>query len=194
MSSWMLIFANLAVIAWAVIQQWQAKELMFVYGCQSIVIGIFWFFKILMLDDFSTKGVKMNDRSIEPTLGAKVELAMFFLVHYGIFCSVHLLFVVNMFKLTIDNNLLFVAIFFFVSHGFSFIYNKKWKTPGRPNIGKIFMFPYARIIPMHLMIILGSVLSARFGGAGVLIGFMLLKTLADTIMHKVENSGFNDKK
>lgn len=55
-------------------------------------------------------------------------------------------------------------------------------------------FPYARIIPMHLTIIFGGMLSEwTFAAKTTLALFMLLKTFADVIMHVVEKKGFGDK-
>jgi hypothetical protein len=51
-----------------------------------------------------------------------------------------------------------------------------------PNIGTLMFLPYARIIPMHLTIVLALPL-----GGGALWFFVLLKTAADVIMHKVEH-------
>ena len=47
------------------------------------------------------------------------------------------------------------------------------------------MFPYARIIPMHLTILLGSYFVG--GAEGTLIIFLALKTLADVLMHMIEH-------
>jgi hypothetical protein len=42
-------------------------------------------------------------------------------------------------------------------------------------------YPYARVIPMHLTLTLGFFISSP------LLFFLLLKTLADAIMHVVEH-------
>jgi hypothetical protein len=62
-------------------------------------------------------------------------------------------------------------------------------------VGKMMFFPYARIIPMHLTILFGGILSSwgTFAGKMTLAFFMLLKTFADVIMHIVEKNGFGDK-
>ncbi len=58
--------------------------------------------------------------------------------------------------------------------------------PARPNIGTVMLFPYARILPLHLTILAG------FFVAGSLIGvafFLVVKAVADLMMHAVEHSG-----
>ena len=52
----------------------------------------------------------------------------------------------------------------------------------KPNLGTIMMYPYLRIIPMHLAIIFGSMVS----GLGLII-FMGLKTFADAGTHMIEH-------
>ena len=72
------------------------------------------------------------------------------------------------------------ALLFLGNHVFSYFYNKPRDT-GRQKIGTLMFYPYARIIPMHLTLILGVFLD------GGLLLFLLLKTLADVIMHVVEH-------
>ena len=51
-----------------------------------------------------------------------------------------------------------------------------------PNLGTLMFMPYARVIPMHLTIIFGTQI-----GDGAVWLFVLLKTGADVVMHKVEH-------
>jgi hypothetical protein len=89
--------------------------------------------------------------------------------------------------------ILFMAGLFLVYQCFSFFYNRKWEDKQKPNIGKMMFFPYARIIPMHLTILFGGILSSgTFEGKMTLALFMLLKTFADVIMHIVEKKGFGE--
>jgi len=61
-----------------------------------------------------------------------------------------------------------------------------------PNIGTMMFFPYLRIIPMHLTIIFGS--DYAKGSSGALILFLVLKTIADLIMHMIEHAKARQKK
>jgi len=187
-SLWGLVTSNLIIIAWALIEGWSLSPLMWIYWCQSAIIGFFWFFKLWGLKEFSTKDLKINGRSVRPTERTKKETAVFFLVHYGFF---HLGYVVFLFIQHSD-----IAVFpivtsagiFFIYQAYSHFYNRKWLTETKPNIGTMMFFPYARIIPMHLTIIFGAALSSLFP----LALFLLLKLLADAIMHTVERRGFGD--
>jgi len=87
-----------------------------------------------------------------------------------------------------------MAGLFLIYQCFSFFYNRKWEDKQKPNIGKMMFFPYARIIPMHLTILFGGILSGgTFKGKMTLALFMLLKTFADIIMHIVETKGFGER-
>jgi hypothetical protein len=80
LSLWALIVSNLTVILWALIEGWPLAIIMWVYWSQSVTIGILWFFKILTLKEFSTKGFKINERSVKPTTGTKIQTAFFSLL------------------------------------------------------------------------------------------------------------------
>lgn len=194
LSLWALIASNLIVIVWALIEGWSLAIIIWIYWSQSVTIGILWFFKILTLKEFSTKGFHINNRPVEPTPRTKIQTAVSFLVHYGIFHLVYAIFLLGLCKTAGKRSILFMAGVFLVYQCFSFFYNRKWEGEQKPNIGKMMFFPYARIIPMHLTIIFGRILSkGTFSGKMTLALFMLLKTLADVIMHVVEKKGFGDK-
>ena len=82
----------------------------------------------------------------------------------------------------IGNGLCLTA--FLAHHAFSFRRNVERDTAGKPNIGTLMFFPYARIIPMHVTIIFGSLFSKE--STALLIFFLSLKTMTDMAMHAVE--------
>ncbi|NIP29465.1 MAG: hypothetical protein GTN99_09095 [Candidatus Dadabacteria bacterium] len=61
-----------------------------------------------------------------------------------------------------------------------------------PNIGTMMFFPYARILPMHFTIIFGG--SIAKASSKSLVLFLVLKTLADLIMHMIEHAQARQKK
>lgn len=189
-SLWALITSNLVIIAWALLEGWSLSPLMWIYWCQSAIIGFFWFFKIMGLKKFSTKGFKINDRSVAPTKETKQQTATFFLFHYGFFHFGYLVFLFAERKDITVFPILTAAGIFFCYQSYSHFYNKKWLTRTKPNIGTMMFFPYARIVPMHLTIISGS---TNWGQRQSLALFLILKLLADVIMHIVERRGFGDK-
>ena len=112
-------------------------------------------------------------------------LASFFAVHYGIFHLVYLFFLATLIDIKkIDWQ--FVEISFFAMLAASianFVQNKIRNRTQDVNIGAMFFMPYARILPMHLTILLPEFLSIS---APIL--FLSLKTFADVIMHLVYRS------
>jgi hypothetical protein len=193
LSFWALLASNLLAVVWALAENWSVAVIMWVYWSQSVIIGLFWFIKILALRDFSTKGYKMNGRPVPPTKGTKIQTAMFFLAHYGGFHLGYAVFLSEQLERVQVAPILAMAGIFSLYQGFSFFYNSKWADKQKPNIGRLLVFPYARIIPMHITIILGGLLTLNnYGGRPVLLLFMLLKTAADVVMHAVEHKGFSD--
>lgn len=192
-STLFLIFSNIALIIFALYENWSILAVMFIYWCQSIIIGFFTFLKMITLRDFSTEGV--NDNTMRPTVGAKIFMSFFFLFHYGMFHFGYYMFLISgaFFtsgaKLgTIDASMYLVIGIFFANHLFSFVYNQQKDVNKKPNIGTIMFFPYIRIIPMHLTIIFGGAFMMAGGNAQViLVFFLLLKTFADVIMHSIEH-------
>ncbi len=200
-STLMLVFSNLFIIVFAILESWSIGTILFVFWVQSILIGLSNFFRILMLKDFSTAGFKINGRHVEPTVATKTKTAVFFAVHYGVFHVGYLLFIISNFDL--EKLLAGPEIYpvmascgiFLLNHTYSFISNIKMKTRKR-NIGHLLFFPYARIIPMHLIIGAFSNFSSAISGTSVVSKmvvsmyvtmFLLLKTFADVLMHIYEN-------
>ena len=102
---------------------------------------------------------------------------------------VYLVFILSDERNAFDGNLFFLALcvlVFLFNHYFSFVEYREQDAGRRPNIGNIMFFPYLRIVPMHLTIILGGAVGST--GTGTLLFFLVLKTVADVIMHRIEHS------
>lgn len=203
-----LIFSNLLVIFFAVVDEISANELLWIYWSQSVIIGIFNFIRMVTLKDFSTDGFKQGSKQPPPTRAVAVSSAIFFLFHYGFFHIIYALFLGGFSELSNSSAgsgstsfLLISAGTFFISYLIEFINSYKESSNVLPNIGYIMIAPYARIIPMHFTIILGgfigmmgSFLSADTNIA-VIILFTVIKTIVDLITHAVDFSKLiKDKK
>jgi len=184
-----LLVSNLFTIALALYQQWDVGVLMWIYWGQSVVIGYFNVHRILGLERFSTEGFRINNRAVEPTRKTQRETAVFFAIHYGFFHLGYLVF------LLADTDIpggvpwpgVGVCILaFYLNHRFSYHYNRERERERIPNIGNIMFFPYVRIVPMHLMIVVGS--SFMGNNTVALLAFLLLKTAADVAMHVIEHA------
>ena len=184
-----LLLTNILTIILAIYEKWDFMTILWIYWSQSIIIGFFNVIKILTLKNYSTDGFKINGNSVGPTENIKIFVAGFFSFHFGFFHFVYFIFLltgtlgmaISQGKLISISAILISAVFYFVNHLFSFLTNLKQDSKKQENIGSVMFFPYLRIIPMHLTIIFGFLL-----GNGLLL-FMILKTIADVIMHNIEH-------
>jgi hypothetical protein len=206
---WGILLTNLATLGVALWQDWSVLQLMWPFWIQSLVIGWYARQRMLELTRFSTEGLRINSRAVEATPQTRQRVAGFFALHYGLFHLVYLFFLLAL-TLTSDAQgfievtnestgaksmvhigkvqpldfLIFaaLAVGFVRSHGASHREHVQADLANSPKLGTLMMLPYARIIPMHLTIILAIPL-----GGGALWFFVLLKIAADLIMHRVEH-------
>lgn len=189
-----LVISNLITIVLAVYEKWDLSEIMWIYWGQSVIIGYFNRRRILDLKKFSTSGFRINDKLTLPTKETQKSTASFFAIHYGFF---HLVYLVFLYKQT--NSLTIISVIFiilcivifFFNHRYSYFHNRERDMNRVPNIGTIMFFPYLRIIPMHLTIIFGSDFAK--GSSSALVLFLVLKTIADLIMHMIEHAQARQK-
>jgi len=158
----------------------------------------------------------MNNKPVDVSTKTKITVSIFFLIHYGIFHLAYAFVIVGFGIFVIKPSLiqlLFMILaitVFFINHGFSYYHNHRQDLERKPNIGSLMIMPYARIIPMHFTILFGGFffmfgsfiyLFASFvigealagylkflGITLVLVFFLLLKTLADLLMHVLEHN------
>jgi hypothetical protein len=187
-----LLLSNIIIIILALFQDWNILTVLFVYWSQSVIIGFFNYLKILNLKNFSVGGLKLNGISAEKILKDNGEehlkkmIGKFFCFHYGFFHFVYFMFLVAFISIfNMNQEYLFIiigAVIFFIDHYYSYKYNQKndLYILEKVNIGKLMLFPYIRIIPMHLCLIFGIFLiQSRIS----LLIFLILKTIADVFMH-----------
>jgi hypothetical protein len=189
-----LLLSNLLTIAWALFEEWRIVDVMLVYWVQSVVIGYFNYHRIMDLQKFSTENFTMNDRRPEPTPETRKSVARFFALHYGFFHAGYLGFILSRESGEIgwsSIGIIACVVAFVFNHRYSYQHNKERDSQRLPNIGTIMFFPYARILPMHLTILM----AASLGNESVktLLMFLLLKTGADVIMHMVEHADARQK-
>jgi len=206
---WGILGSNALTLVMAVWQDWGMLGLMWPFWIQSVIIGWYSRQRILKLDRFSTENFKINDRAVDPTPATQRKVANFFAVHYGGFHAAYFAFLwiatlesigdgtmpvrmedtgetvmVQVGQLGLVDWLIFagLAVSFWRSHRASHEEHVAADLARVPNIGTLMFLPYARIIPMHMTIVLGTML-----GSGAVWLFALLKTGADLVMHKVEH-------
>ncbi|QQS36173.1 MAG: hypothetical protein IPM56_18355 [Ignavibacteriales bacterium] len=195
-----LIISNLLIAVYAIVDNLSVMDVLWVYWIQSVIIGVFNFFKMMSLKEFSTEGFKQNDKEMLPTRATKISTSIFFLIHYGIFHVVYAVFLTGFSYMSYTDSkgldwiyLVVSSAMFVVSYIFEFIKEKEKESSNSelPNIGTIMFAPYVRIIPMHLIIIfggfagmIGTVFSVR-GDLALLAMFIILKAGVDVISHSI---------
>lgn len=201
-SVWLLLASNLLTIYFAATGGISLIIVLWIYWFQSVIIGIFNFVRILELKDFSTKDGRIGGKTLEPSSGLKIGMAFFFAFHYGFFHIGYFMFLIfglpmaallakfdgtpadtEMFVSAGPWVVLIAAGAFFVNHLFSYLYNRKKEIKGQ-NLGTVMTYPYLRILPMHLICVFGL-----FTSGGLMI-FLVLKTIADVVMHTIEHRKF----
>ncbi|MHB8651747.1 MAG: DUF6498-containing protein [Minisyncoccota bacterium] len=196
-TSFSLVVSNLIVIAMAVAQQWNLVTVLWVYWVQSVIIGVITVGKVLLLKDFSTEGFMMGGKKVDPTPATKRQAALLFLIFYGFF---HALYAVFISKFSGDILMIkanwsevgMSALYFLTHHAFSFFYHSR-ERESTPNIGRVITFPFLRILPMHITIVVGGgILIATHASLAVLVLFLLIKTGADLVMHTLEHVQVGD--
>lgn len=184
-SIWSLIAANCLTLALAFYFDWQLVELIAVYWVQNLIIGASYLARIHKLERFATDGFSITDEAMPPNANTRRKVAAFFLLVFGCFHLVYLLFIVSEtgVGIFIEIGFFVCAIAFAANHYYSYRYNLALDQQGTPNIGKLMVTPYSRILPMHMILIFGSTLTS----SGVLLVFGLLKVIADVLMHLNEH-------
>jgi hypothetical protein len=195
-SVWSLAASNIIMIVWAVCEGWPLSLIMCVYWFQSVIIGVFWGVRIFRLKEFSTKEFYVNEQPVKPNIATKIKTGIFFLFHYNFFHVVYGLFLVQILRARLSSAVLPAAGIFFLNQAFSFWYNRREDEEKKPNLGKITSYPYMRIIPMHVTVIVAGILQDKgipIEGTMMLVLFMALKTVADVGMYVIQRRGFEDK-
>ena len=212
-SSLVLILANLIPVVGVLLYDWDVLSILLLYWTESVVIGVLNVARMLACEsgDVLQGMLAVMDRPVPeevrenlPRIGGaalKFFLIPFFVVHYGMFCFVHLAAVVGIFggggiSLQTGYSLfelwqpsLWIAVAaIFASHSYSFFANfigeGEYK---RTNLMLLMMRPYGRIIAMHVAIVLGAGLVIWLGSPlPMLLILILIKTFLDSRLHEKE--------
>ena len=136
---------------------------------------LFNFIDLLTIKNYDTASFKVNNQPLNDK--NKGCLPWFFLVHFGIFHFVYMVFIAVQLGFGVNAGFLLIGVAAFLLESLSsFIRRKQAEEQMKFNIGTIFFLPYLRVIPMHLMI-MGSV----FLSVQPSVIFLVLKTVADIL-------------
>lgn len=191
-SSLVLLGANVVPLVGVLTHHWTVFAVVLLYWCENVVVGVFNVLRMLCA------------RPRDPLAQAgKLFLIPFFCVHYGGFTFVHGIFVFSLFGgglkgLDLGPHTVLTAVrqaglgwavaALFASHGFSFVHNYLAGGEYR-NVGlsQLMTQPYARVVVLHIAIIIGGVLVTALGSPiPALVLLIVLKTGLDFGAHLVE--------
>jgi hypothetical protein len=189
-SALVLIGANLIPLVGVVAFGWTVFSILLLYWAENVVIGGF---NVLRMAFAQPQDAMANM--------AKLFLIPFFVVHYGGFATVHGIFILALFgphgtaaspralpsaveAQGIGLGVLAMA----VSHAFSFIHNYLMSGEYRRAAPYVMMFqPYARVMILHVTILIGGFLAQTLGAPTVAVVLLIvLKIGVDLAAHLAE--------
>jgi len=196
-----LLISNIIIIIWALYAKWDALTVMWLYWAQSVIIGLFWALRIIAHQKLYRRNkTDPHDGPERLSLLSRIGTAGSFAFHYEFFHLGYLAFLCSGVLSRSKGSqppmkeLAIAGAVFFASELLSFIRDARPTVQKPAEIGSFMGFPYMRILPMYLLIIIGGFLrSSNIGGSLVLLIFLVLKTVADIDGHIRLRRGFFDK-
>jgi hypothetical protein len=98
-SVWSLLISNMLIALLTIVEKQSVLNVLWIYWFQSVIIGVFNFFKILSLKVFAVDGLTVNNKPLKQTKTAKITVATFFLLHYGFFHFLYAIFLFSFFSM-----------------------------------------------------------------------------------------------
>lgn len=187
-SFWSILIMNIFFMFYYYKHPQGLGTIIFIFYLQSVFIGFFNFLNLLTLNKTVENSFTVNDQPGNK----KGCAAFFFLFHYGFFHLVYLVFLVIGPSKIADLDIKFIILSFWIilfSEGYHFVKIRIRSNKEEANIGTMFFLPYARIIPMHLLI-----LAPTFLNIPPSIVFLGLKTFADILMYYLNQNFIFPKK
>jgi hypothetical protein len=222
-SALVLIAANALPLFGVLFLGWDTFSIVLLYWTENVIIGGINVLKMIVCNpdpsaiDWSQLGnvdqrelnelkSKLTGSTAHVRLanhGMKLLLIPFFIIHYGLFCVVHGVFVFVLFghesfggfgpfgalngitQVFSEERMWWCVIALAASHLCSFFVNFLGRGEFRRTAVPLLMIqPYARIIVLHFAILLGGFVSMALGSnAGVLMILIIGKTMLDLSLH-----------
>jgi len=199
-----LLVANVIPLLGVLFLGWNVWTILIVYWLENGIVGVFNVAKMARAEGGDADGspnVVVNGRSVSSA--AKLGLMPFFVMHYGIFWTVHGVFVLTLPLFgsmgadtgpdmtsgfspgTIGIAVIALTISHAVSYYFNFLRGGEYRRVSAA--GQMFA-PYGRLVVLHITIILGGIAIASTGAPAAAIVILVgLKTLLDLGFHLAEH-------
>lgn len=173
-SLFFLMVSNFVPLYGVFVLHWQWYPILFLYWAENVIVGFFNFFKIIIAAKFEKK---------------KYGVALFFLIHFGLFVFCH-----GLFLSFVPHEQTFVVLFvgisaslfsIFLSHLASFIlqfilakgYTKITDT-------ELLYEPYPRVIILQVVIIFGAIVANLFQSNALMVALLVVvKTVVDAVLY-----------
>jgi hypothetical protein len=220
-SAIVLLAANAVPLLGVLFLGWDAFSVVALYWAENVIIGAVNVLKMITCSpdsdqiDWSKLASSQQLTAIRAALDSgemdqvlaahhalKLFLVPFFIVHYGMFCLVHGVFVLVMFgrnqfvgaplavfanfaRMLKAEHLLWAVAALAASHLYSFAVNYIGRGEYRRTAAPILMFqPYGRVVVLHVAILFGGFLVMAIGNPmGLLVLLVLGKTALDLEFH-----------
>lgn len=186
-SAAVVVAVNAVVIGQAIAGGWPLGTLLWTYWWQSVLIGVLHMLRLALLRRYDTAGMKRGDGvPIEPSARLPGCMALVFGLHFGLF---HLVYAGFLSILAVrfgsggsaPTAVLALAVGQLVQW---FGYLRRDRA-GVPSMAAMLIAPYARILPMHLLLISG------FWFVGGVVGLLLFGALKTAV--EVVSLGLEDR-
>ena len=184
-----LILANFVPIFGVLFLGWDTVAILVLYWLESVILGVLNIPKIL--------ACRRMGVSLSTAVLANLFIAVFYIVHYGMFTGVHGVFLAEMFAarpmmegLLSGNAILWTVAAFLVSHIFSMLVNFFGKKEYLTRTAREQMVSvYGRVFVMHIVVLLGGFAIQSFGAPIIaVIMLIVLKTGFDLASHRKEHA------
>lgn len=179
----MLLAINVALVIYYLHYGTGFKTLVWIYWSQSVLIGIFNFLNLLTIERIEPGSITINNEPVKSVGQARGCISSFFALHFGLFHFVYMVFLFSMLDSNeaLDWRLYEVSVgALFLDQLWNFIQAKRHGKEKDANLGALFFMPYARVIPMHL-----TILMPQFTGISAMWVFLPLKVFADMLMFAI---------
>ena len=205
-ASILLVLTNLVPLIGVIWWGWDAFLLLMLYWMETAIIAFWTYVGIATMP----RGTGTVEQSLAGRIVSRAGLLLFFMFHSGVFMGVHFMFLWTLFagawarkvhgpegfvhEIVLQTGLWLPLVFMFLVRGFSFGFERLRAGPfmqiavapvnspprGSLDVGSIVSGLYARIVVMHMVILLGAWLTLAAGAErGPIILLVVLKTLAD---------------